>query len=46
MLLLTPYVGGMLAIATGMVANEIVYAVLLLSWFKLRVATSGTKNYK
>ena len=46
MLLLTPYVGGMLAIATGMVANEIVYAVLLLSWFKLRVATSGTTNYK
>jgi O-antigen/teichoic acid export membrane protein len=38
MVLLTPYLGGMLAIATGMVSNEIVYGVLLLSWFKLRIA--------
>jgi len=37
MFALTPYIGGMLAIATGMVANEIVYTILLLSWFKLRV---------
>jgi O-antigen/teichoic acid export membrane protein len=44
MLVLTPYVGGMLAIATGMVANEIVYAVLLLSWFKLRVADIGNQK--
>jgi hypothetical protein len=46
MFALTPYVGGMLAIATGMVANEIVYAILLLSWFKLRVTDIGHKNYK
>jgi O-antigen/teichoic acid export membrane protein len=37
MVVLTPFWGPMLAIATGMVANEIVYGVLLLSWFKLRV---------
>jgi O-antigen/teichoic acid export membrane protein len=36
MVVLTPYLGGMLAIATGMVSNEVVYAVLLLSWFRLR----------
>jgi hypothetical protein len=34
----------MLAIATGMVANEIVYSVLLLSWFKLRVADTGNQK--
>jgi hypothetical protein len=44
MLVLTPYVGGMLAIATGMVANEIVYGVLLLSWFKRRVADIGNQK--
>jgi O-antigen/teichoic acid export membrane protein len=44
MVLLTPYLGGMLAIATGMVANEIVYGVLLLSWFKLRVAHREPKT--
>ena len=37
MVVLTPFWGPMLAIAAGMVANEIVYGVLLLSWFKLRV---------
>jgi O-antigen/teichoic acid export membrane protein len=44
MLVLTPYVGPMLAIAAGMVANEIVYCVLLLSWFKLRVADIGNQK--
>jgi O-antigen/teichoic acid export membrane protein len=44
MVLLTPYLGGMLAIATGMVSNEIVYGVLLLSWFKLRVAHREPKT--
>jgi O-antigen/teichoic acid export membrane protein len=44
MFILTPYFGGMLAIATGMVANEIVYSVLLLSWFKLRVADTGNQK--
>jgi O-antigen/teichoic acid export membrane protein len=37
MVVLTPFLGGMLAIATAMVSSEIVYGVLLLSWFKLRV---------
>jgi hypothetical protein len=37
MVSLTPILGGMLAIATGMVSNEITYSVVLLSWFKLRV---------
>jgi O-antigen/teichoic acid export membrane protein len=37
MVVLTPFWGPMLAIATGMVSNEIVYGVLLLSWFRLRV---------
>ena len=37
MVALTPFLGPMLAIATGMVSNEILYGVLLLSWFKLRV---------
>jgi O-antigen/teichoic acid export membrane protein len=37
MVVLTPYLGGMLAIATGMVSNEVVYAALLLGWFKLRI---------
>ena len=37
MVTLTPIIGGMLAIATGMVSNEITYGALLLSWFKLRV---------
>ena len=44
MVLLTPYLGGMLAIATGMVSNEIVYGVLLLSWFKLRVVHREPKT--
>jgi hypothetical protein len=44
MVLLTPYLGGMLAIATGMVSNEIVYGVLLLSWFKLRAAHREPKT--
>jgi O-antigen/teichoic acid export membrane protein len=44
MVLLTPYLGGMLAIATGMVSNEIVYGVLLLSWFKLHVAHREPKT--
>jgi O-antigen/teichoic acid export membrane protein len=46
MFALTPYVGGMLAIAAGMVANEIIYAILLLSWFKFNVTNIGHKNYK
>ena len=46
MVLLTPYLGGMLAIATGMVSNEIVYGVLLLSWFNFRRRASGTKTMK
>jgi hypothetical protein len=37
MVTLTPILGGMLAIATGMVSNEITYSAVLLSWFKLRV---------
>ena len=37
MVVLTPFWGPMLAIASGMVSNEIVYGVLLLSWFRLRV---------
>ncbi len=37
MVVLTPYLGGMLAIATGMVSNEVVYAAMLLVWFKQRV---------
>jgi hypothetical protein len=37
MIVLTPYLGGMLAIATGMVSNEVVYAAMLLVWFKQRV---------
>jgi O-antigen/teichoic acid export membrane protein len=47
MVVLTPYLGGMLAIATGMVSNEIVYGALLLSWFKLHVVENREpKNYK
>jgi O-antigen/teichoic acid export membrane protein len=44
MVVLTPYVGGMLAIATGMVSNEIVYATLLLGWFKRRVINPANQK--
>jgi O-antigen/teichoic acid export membrane protein len=37
MVISTPSLGGMLAIATGMVSGEIVYGVVLLSWFRLDV---------
>ncbi|MGB8311727.1 MAG: oligosaccharide flippase family protein [Halobacteriota archaeon] len=37
MLLLTPLIGGMMAIASGMISNEIVYSVVLLLWFKSHV---------
>ncbi len=37
MFLLTPLVGGMLAIASGMVSNEVVYSVVLILWFKSNV---------
>ncbi|HYA32508.1 MAG TPA: oligosaccharide flippase family protein [Candidatus Bathyarchaeia archaeon] len=37
MVALTPILGGMLAIASGMIANEIIYSAVLLSWFRLRV---------
>jgi O-antigen/teichoic acid export membrane protein len=37
MVTLTPILGGMLAIASGMVSNEVVYGALLLIWFGLRV---------
>jgi len=37
MVIATPSLGGMMAIATGMVSGEIVYGVVLLSWFRLNV---------
>ncbi len=37
MFLLTPLVGGMLAIASGMVSNEVIYSVVLILWFKSNV---------
>lgn len=37
MFLLTPLAGGMLAIASGMVSNEVVYSVVLILWFKSNV---------
>lgn len=44
MVALTPYLGGMLAIATGMASNEVVYAILLLSWFKIRVINPANQK--
>ncbi|MGD0717053.1 MAG: hypothetical protein ABR979_03170 [Halobacteriota archaeon] len=47
MVTLTPILGGMLAIATGMVSNEITYSAVLLSWFQAaRDWKTATKNYK
>jgi O-antigen/teichoic acid export membrane protein len=37
MFLLTPLIGGMLAIASGMISNEVVYSVVLILWFKSNV---------
>ncbi|MGZ4901887.1 MAG: lipopolysaccharide biosynthesis protein [Halobacteriota archaeon] len=44
MLILTPLVGGMQAIAAGMISNELIYGVVLLSWFKRHA--SGDKEPK
>ncbi len=34
MLVLTPLLGGMQAVAAGMISNELIYGIVLLSWFK------------
>ncbi len=34
MLIFTPLLGGMQAIAVGMISNELIYGVVLLSWFR------------
>ncbi|MGZ4916726.1 MAG: hypothetical protein ACXV45_08750, partial [Halobacteriota archaeon] len=44
MLILTPLVGGMQAIATGMISNELIYGIVLLSWFRRHA--SGDKEPK
>jgi hypothetical protein len=46
MVAITPFLGGVLAIATGIVSSEVVYGTMLLSWFKLRITNTATKNYK
>ncbi|MDD1721513.1 MAG: oligosaccharide flippase family protein [Euryarchaeota archaeon] len=34
MVMFTPLLGGMQAIAAGMISNELIYGIVLLSWFK------------
>ena len=46
MVTLTPILGRMLAISTGMVSDEIIDGAVHLNSFKLRTIETGTKNYK